>query len=277
MTTFNEMVYKYTIKPSNKVKRICEPLHRTFGIKHFWYSKTTQYGGYFSLASNPEMHDYYHSTKQHLYSPFFHDPKLIKPGFYSYRSIKDQNFQTSLNLCASKVNVELGACLVIKNKDELIRFGYATSPENSLAFNDLITDNLNLLKKFNEYFLKETKDLLKTNEDDLVHLPDEMGTAYKTFPSGVKSLVSLNEKCAFLEKLGFVKHDNLKRLSPREMECLRLMNENLSASKIALNLGLSCRTVENYLENIKNKLDCYSKCDLIKIAKLLDIVGYFNT
>lgn len=273
---FNEMVYKYTIRPSNKIKRICEPLRRTFGIKHFWYSRTTSDGDYFSVASNPEMHDYYHSTKQHLYSPFFHDPRSIKPGFYSYRNIKDPNFQESLNLCASKVNVELGACIVLKNKDELIRFGYATNPENSLAFNDLVTDNLNLLKKFNNYFLKETKDLLKAIDDDLVHLPAEMGVAYKILPPGVKPTISLNEKCAFLEKLGFWKYEKIKRLTPRETDCLIQIKDNLSATKIALHLGISPRSVEKYLENIKNKLDCYSRSELIKIANLLDTVGYFD-
>lgn len=276
MLKFNEMVYKYTIKPSNKIKNICEPLHKCFGVKHFWYSRTTKDGGYFSLASNPEMHDYYHSTKQHLHSPFFRNPELIKPGFYSYRNIHDKHFQDSLNRCASLVNIELGACIVIRQKNDLIRFGYATSPENSLIFNDLITDNLFLLKKFNEYFLKEMEDILGTVNDDLVDLPSEMGQAFNILPKGMKASFTLNEKCKFLEKLGLINLSNLKQLTCREIVCLKLVKDGLSGSQISLSLNISRRTVEQYIEILKFKLDCNSKGDLIKKSHLLEMAGYFD-
>lgn len=55
-------------------------------------------------------------------------------------------------------------------------------------------------------------------------------------------------------------------LSPRYQTCLFLLVRGKSAKQIASILKISPRTVETYLENIKFKLNCYSKSDLIEKA-----------
>lgn len=52
-------------------------------------------------------------------------------------------------------------------------------------------------------------------------------------------------------------------LSIREIECLNLVLENRSYKQIANTLNLSPRTVEHYVDNIKDKLNCSTKLDLI--------------
>lgn len=59
-----------------------------------------------------------------------------------------------------------------------------------------------------------------------------------------------------------------KFLSKREKECLNQIVRGKSARAIADLLGLSKRTVEGYLENIKNKLNVSTKSELI--AKIFD-------
>ncbi len=56
------------------------------------------------------------------------------------------------------------------------------------------------------------------------------------------------------------------QLSHREMQCLQLLVQGKSAKMIAYTLKLSTRTVEHYLENIKMKLNVYSKNELIEVA-----------
>ena len=60
-------------------------------------------------------------------------------------------------------------------------------------------------------------------------------------------------------------------LSKRETECLRLTVKGKTAQSIAIILGLSCRTVEYYLENIKIKMNVSSKSEMVEKA-----VDYFN-
>ena len=61
--------------------------------------------------------------------------------------------------------------------------------------------------------------------------------------------------------------------SPREKEALNLYLQGETARSIAEKLHLSSRTVESYLENIKNKLNCYQKTELLKKAQELKDYG----
>ena len=54
------------------------------------------------------------------------------------------------------------------------------------------------------------------------------------------------------------------RLSPREVDCAIAMIEGRSARETALQYAISQRTVESYIENIKNKLGCNLKSELIR-------------
>lgn len=269
MSDFNSLVEKYTIKESNKIKKICEPLQLHFGVNHFWYSRTSAQGAYFTIASNPEMHDFYHSTKLHLHSPFFRKPTLISPGLYYYRNIKDKKFLDTVDTVSARVNVNLGVGIVIRQNEELIRFGYAVDPKKEFDVIDLVLNNFPLLKKFNAFFLREISDLLNKAQDDLIDLPSEIGALYHVAPKGLQAGFMAREKCKFFDSLGLLNNTDVQKLTKREKECLKLTYEGLSAYKIGLRLGISKRTVETHIVALKNKLGCFSKEELIKKADLL--------
>lgn len=54
-----------------------------------------------------------------------------------------------------------------------------------------------------------------------------------------------------------------KSLTKREYEVAKLIVEGYTAKQCAEKLNLSRRTVEFYVDNIKNKLCCFKKSDLI--------------
>ena len=55
-------------------------------------------------------------------------------------------------------------------------------------------------------------------------------------------------------------------LSIRQAECLKLL-KNHTEEKIAKKLGLAVGTISCYLQNIKAKLNCVNKKQLLKIAE----------
>jgi DNA-binding CsgD family transcriptional regulator len=79
---------------------------------------------------------------------------------------------------------------------------------------------------------------------------------------------------AYYKDLG-VKFDFKKaeKLSSRERQCLKLLIDEKSAKEIAVLLGLSRRTIEFYFENIKDKLSCWSKQELLAIARIFEDTG----
>jgi DNA-binding CsgD family transcriptional regulator len=66
-------------------------------------------------------------------------------------------------------------------------------------------------------------------------------------------------------------------LSARQLQCSKLLLSGKTASQIGLKLGLSKRTVEYYLDNVKAKLNCGNKVELIlKIHQLLHLQNESN-
>lgn len=65
-------------------------------------------------------------------------------------------------------------------------------------------------------------------------------------------------------------------LAKRETECLYYLVRGMSAKQIANQLTLSYRTVEYYLEQLKNKLNCYSRSDLIEKAIMAGFANFTN-
>lgn len=63
-------------------------------------------------------------------------------------------------------------------------------------------------------------------------------------------------------------------LSARERDCLKYLLLGKTAKETGLLMKLSFRTVEYYFENIKDKLGCYSKRELIACAHLLEKHSY---
>ena len=61
-------------------------------------------------------------------------------------------------------------------------------------------------------------------------------------------------------------------LTSRQADCLYYLAQGMTAKAIASTLQLSVRTVEHYIENIKHKLGCYSRSDLINKALQLDSI-----
>lgn len=57
-------------------------------------------------------------------------------------------------------------------------------------------------------------------------------------------------------------------LSDRECECLKQLVLGKTAAEIGQSLHLSPRTIESYLENLKEKLSCHSKRELFSRARL---------
>jgi len=62
------------------------------------------------------------------------------------------------------------------------------------------------------------------------------------------------------------KSDPIEALSTREKQCLQLVAKGLSAKAIGEELELSKRTVETYIDNVKSKLGCINKTELVVAA-----------
>lgn len=69
--------------------------------------------------------------------------------------------------------------------------------------------------------------------------------------------------------------NSLIPISKQQTECLKLLALGNTYRQIANALGLSQKTVEHYIENIKNKLNCECRAELVQQAIERGLIGLF--
>jgi len=64
-----------------------------------------------------------------------------------------------------------------------------------------------------------------------------------------------------------------KIFSKREIECLQKVAEGLTSKSIAKELGISYRTVDQYIDAARKKVGCRNRCEMISLlTKYSDIL-----
>lgn len=268
------LIVKNSIKFHEKVRRLCLPLTDIFGITDFWYGRTTPDGLHRTVETNIDYLDSYFTDKHYSKNPLFRNPRNFKKGFYVYQHLNDQEALQSFNFLGNKLRSLPYIGYILKSTpEEFVRFGVGIDPQQTHK-RDLLINNLYLLEEFFCYFYKEAIEILLKAEEYPVDLKAELGSDF--FYLMKDELNDNEDRCRFLADIYNVNFNDVKQLSPREIECLKLLNCGLTSAEIGHKLFISQRTVESHLVNVKNKLNCTTKSELFKFTRILEKSGYFD-
>jgi DNA-binding CsgD family transcriptional regulator len=144
----------------------------------------------------------------------------------------------------------------------------------TLDFGNWCINNLNLLKKFINYFKEQADNLLfKANTDRLILPPCLQDDGYiqkiinsPAFDADAKALLDSEIYAFYLANSNGDVH-----LTLQESACLYHLVHGKTAKVTARLLNISPRTVEGYLANIRSKLQCKNKLEIIiKALRELD-------
>lgn len=246
-----ELIKKYTIKKDRLLKKICAPLGDHLGISTFAYY-TIEENGRFAIMSNyPEQLDFFYSEKMYLTCPYLAHPHLFRSGVALIPLSEDPAF---LQLSRKLHRVDHLFLILQQLGNRMEGFFFIKSDQSAHDCHRFF-EQLDLLKKFGRHFKREAKTLIDSALRDNFNVYKAKGAAFENRDATLP-LSSNNPKVkSFLKKT--------TALSPQENRCLELFKQGNSAQATAAILGLSRRTVENYFENIKIKLGCTSKWELL--------------
>lgn len=248
----SEIVKRYTIKYDRKIKELTDHLDKNLNIFIYVYFKILSDGKFITLSNNPESLEYYYAEKLYNSNPYLVDPNLLKSGFVFTATTKDEEYLDTVN-SLNRFHIDNTFLMLEKNEGQAEGFLFATRP-NKPTFNYI--SNLDILKKFNSFFIREMHSILNKMDAEGFNLKTAKGMNFLERKEGLP--LASNDKML----QDFLKI--ISPLSPQEERCLDLFRSGCSAQATASIMGLSRRTVEHYFENIKNKLGCYSKWDLLK-------------
>jgi len=216
---------------SERVSPLLKPLVEVFGLDHISYFSVDAKGNSSCLCSSPSWMEFYLNEQLYLENPFLKHPDFVQDGVFLPKD---------------------GASLVLisKSKDQTRGFSLSHARDPNRLMNEIP-----LLKRAFVWFEKEARGSIeRLGKIDLVPL---LG---KRFSQSSVDLLGNEQRHALFEMMGIVD----PKLSHRERVCLLLYVKGMSARAIGEQLGLSMRTVEYYLENIKGKMGIFSRAELVK-------------
>lgn len=245
-----QLFHSYSIKKEHTIKRICAPLVDCLNIPIFTYSFLEADGRFGYITNTLEFNEYYFSEKLYLQNPYFAHPALFRSGHVLAPCSIDAEIQKSLR---KKYRADHFFLSVYTTATRMECFIFANENMALGDFNPYFS-RLDLLTKFCRYFKREAKGICQSMYDDHFSMLEGRESTFFAPPD-----VPLSQ--ADGKMVSFMKA--ISGLTPQEMRCLDLFKEGKTAQATAAILGLSRRTVEHYFENIKDKLGCSSKFDLL--------------
>lgn len=266
MNTFHNMLKGISNPVQSKINKFCEPLFTHFGIKHFWYQRTTLSGHYVVLGNCLPWMEYVFDGTLYKTSNTFHHPHMYTSGIVHLPSIEG-DAQKLFKIAREKFNINFSLLFINANSNYMEGFGFAINT-NKKMHHQLLLNEVPLLRFFCDHFRKENAKMFNSFDEHGAELSREMGHLFKIKPNIMLTNI---DKRIFLNDLGLLNVN----LSKREDEVLFNMLDGYTTPELAKKLFISQRTVEHHIERIKIKLDCDSKSNLIKKARQLERIGYF--
>jgi DNA-binding CsgD family transcriptional regulator len=238
------------------IKTICKPLEG-FGISTFANARVNHLRQFSTINNNPEY------ARHYIQEGFYHadisaDSAKLDLGDYLMWDLVDCNGKTREMLNAAFDFGYKHIFTIIKNRKEHTDYYHFGTHLTNPAINHWYLNNIDKLELFINYFDEK---MISTGLN-LAHT--------EVYPVLIRDC-QIATSCLEVSKPSqeFVEHMVPSHFSPRQKECMPLIIQGLSAKEIAKVLEISHRTVEDYIQVLKQKLHAKNKSDLI--AKILHI------
>lgn len=264
------------LKSAHDIDLICTPLKK-FGITHFVYTRSFIDGSHINLCNNPGWTDYFYNEGEYYKVGMFEGPsKLYQPGYFLWSALGPSSL---FDNARERFGIDHGITIVKPNK-QFCDFFYFGSTVGNEAINNFYLMNLDILERFILYFKDRAKDIIAKalkNKISLCrhdqNLSQDLKKLYqhKTLPREEKEKFILATE---IKKYRFIEGALHANISPRELDCAVRLLKGKSATLIAEELALSARTVEVHLGNLKSKLNCVNKADLIEYLLKIGVANF---
>lgn len=240
------------------VQQICQPFFDFLNVQSFHFSRYyAAFNKSIYLFTTPEWARYYidnYSTnvsflkkKEQIYkenSKYNIDFLLWKDHFSHL-----PHFQVARD----GFNIDNGIKITRRFPEFTETFHLATSAENKII-NQKYLSNIDPILKFLDYFVIQAQTLISPFLTLMLKNSDIKSSEAEAHP--LSNTVNDLYKCFNIEHLPLTKPDGtIIHLSKRETDCLKGIAQGLNAKNIAKSYSISHRTVEQYLEQLRLKLD----------------------
>lgn len=239
-----------------ELNNLLKPVFDHFGFTHFAHTRYFDGDRYFMVCADPDLaHGFFRNALDvHM---FFQ--KFPLPMHSKLTVIWDLQKDNDLLEHLRQNGYYHGVTVFYRDERGIQGWNFATSAENS-EINQLYVGNIDHISDAVGYIQHAAKSLFeRVPEDALSVYQDNLSLDIgKTF-SPIEGPDLIKPK-----KYMFEVNGRPVQLTPVEFGCLKSLSEGLTLKVIAHERELSPRSVESYIENIKQKFQMSSKVQLVK-------------
>jgi len=246
-----------------------EPLLNQFNITWFGYVRLFPDGSRFIINNKKGWlleylrNDFQNDCQQTMNLDINHQAS----GKTTYYSLWSSLNNTKVFEFFYEDNIYNGLYIYRKRKEGSEIFSFATS-RNNVSANDFYMNNIEFLNyiiylfkdKFSYIINNINKNTIISTTSNLNHCKLEK----PLFSTLIQDQLPFFYNKTEIKRLYFNVQPNIYA-TKQECLCLNLLSKGLTEKEAAAALNLSVRTVESYLNNLKNKLNCKYKSHLLEI------------
>jgi DNA-binding CsgD family transcriptional regulator len=255
---------------ADDLNRICSPLS-LIDINYFSHVKITNCNEFSALSLNPEFGRHY--LMNHYYNADVNAAKNNELGKYViWDNIELAGKSKKLYAESIQLGVDHTFTIVDASASEKNFYHFASNIKGRSINQEYLT-HLELLNRFIDYFNEKVAESPILSKAYHFKIAVDETSSYETNLALAQHESDKKEK--FLAITGSPKPIPRKistQLTYNENRCLALYIAGYSAKEISKNLGLSFRTVENYISHIKEKLRVRTKTQLILLCMNVDAI-----
>lgn len=248
------------VKHGKQFSEVCDPIFKATPINYIGLARLYKDGSRSYLISDPKWGEVLLENKYHLAGTedaLVHGPECSHQ-LWSMSSMFTLNQQTQ-NLFQDCVanNYGNGITLIERGKD-FVEFFHICADSGYENVDPYLSNNIDLLWNYVLYIRDCLSHDLKLKNAYNKKYQYKIISPNNHLPLDNNKHLLLNTKKTYLGGyFGDV------YFTTKEMDCLILLFQKQSSKGIAKILGLSPRTVEFYIDNIKQKIQCSTKTELI--------------
>lgn len=235
---------------SDHVSSISKPLNTHLGISYFTFKRTYNDGSKIYLFNHPLLYEDWFKNKHFLIGNKEAAPSAYRSSYDLWEALPDP--YNLYQKVAEDFNIGHGLTITKSYDNYCDFFFFGTSCENP-EVKKIYFNRREVLDNYCEYFLETAAGIIKDAEKSKIILP---------FAPKIEVISKEKNIDNFLQEISMVKN-NWSKLTKREMDCVHQLMFGKTNKEIALTLGISYRTVEEYIDNIKRKTNCKNKAELI--------------
>lgn len=256
----------YSVQVTKDISDLALPLKR-YGIEHFCHVRYFIIDGSISvLISNRNLYQHHFKCGYKIAPdfPFTHEELQEKYHYYLAKEDSEETYSYAVNDYKNLFGLDNFIFLINSNKNYVDYFIFASCLYNEKILNFYL-NQLDMLEQFIFDYKNKASKLIVQGEHHKLLLPESMqlrlGHTDKTMnPSDYHTKSSMmKSQHRIVNYLG-----KSIKFTKREIECLHLLKSGYTAKEVAIQFGISPRTIENHIDNIKFKFGVNRKPDIIK-------------